>query len=255
VQELLESLELHARQLEQMEDQYRSRSARPAHDLGLAGFGLVPDFEACCRVLRAALAPAAGPRAVHAVEAALITLSTSLRSIDIARLIDMPDVLHDNSLPPGRYILPRATELMGHWRRNVQDGQCLQAMFEVQDDSGSDVLCLMCLDAGWRAMPETTPLRGLAPFADLIEALGGQFHLWIARPGDGTGCRREHRDSVRCAADGYVTRIEERLRHLSSNRWHSRRDLVQPWLTVLNDALVQKTPATLAFAILPRAHE
>jgi hypothetical protein len=113
----------------------------------------------------------------------------------------------------------------------------------------------MCLDAGWRAMPETTPLRGLAPFADLIEALGGQFHLWMARPGDGSGCRREHRDSVRCAADGYVVRIEERLRHLSGNRWHSRRALVQPWLTVLNDALVQKTPATLAFAILPRAHE
>lgn len=253
VEELLESLERHARWLEEIEEQYRS--SRRKQGAGVGGFGLLPEFESCCRVLRAALALGSGPDDLQAMEGALMTLSTALRRIDLARLTDVPDALHDSSLPPGRYILPRAAEVMGHWRRNAHGGRCLQAMFEVHDDSGREVLALLCLDEGLLPAPDSVPLRGLAPFADLIDALGGQFHLWMSRPGEGAGCRLEHDGGVRCAADDSVPRIEEKLRDLAHDRWHSRRSLLLPWLAVLDEALLQRAPATLAFAMLPRAYE
>ncbi len=252
VRELADSLELHARQLDAIEEAYRRRRAR--REPGSSGFGLRAEFDACCRVLREALAPGTGHQ-VRAIERALERLGTSLRRIDMSRLVDLPGVLYDSSLPDGCYLLPRAPELLGHWRQNVRDGACLQAICEVQDDSGRDVLCLMCLDAETRPVPESTSLRGLAQFAELVEALGGQLHLWIARPGERAGCRRQHVDRAACPVDEYVARIEKRLRHLAATRWHVERAEVTSWLRVLDSALDSTGSAALAFAILPRLHE
>jgi hypothetical protein len=253
VEELVSELDTHARQLADIERRYRS--GRRVRDLGAAGFGLAADFEACRRALLAALAPDACPDTVRAMEPALERLSTALRGIDMARFVDEPDVFHDSSLPVGQYILPRAAELLGHWRRNVPGGPCLQAMFEVADDSGREVMCVMCMDRDGQPVPERTPLRGLSQFADLVEALGGQLHLWVTRPGDGSGCRREHSDAAHCAAEEYVGRIEDQLRHLATHRWRSQQGQLQPWLRTLNEALAGRGPAALAFAILPRMME
>jgi hypothetical protein len=253
VEELVSELDTHARELADIERRYRAR--RHARDLGAAGFGLAMDFDSCRRALVAALAPDACPVAVRAMEPALERLSTALRGIDMARFVDEPDVLHDSSLPVEQYILPRAGELFGHWRRNVPGGPCLLAMFEVADDSGRDVLCLMCMDRDGQPVPDRTRLRGLSQFADLVEALGGQLHLWVTRPGDGSGCRREHSDAMHCAAEEYVGRIEDRLRHLATRSWPSRQGQLEPWLRTLNEAQADRGPAALAFAILPRMME
>ncbi|HEY7200571.1 MAG TPA: hypothetical protein VIC57_10180, partial [Candidatus Dormibacteraeota bacterium] len=253
LERLLEALEGHARRLAAIEDHFANRAARvPGH----AGFGLLPHFDACCRTLRAALADGAGVDTLGAVEGALEALGTALRAIDLSRLMDAaPDVLYDNALPGGRYLLPRAVELLAHWRRNVRGGPWLQVALEVKDDAGRDVLCLLCLDRESRPVPESTPLRGMAQFADLVDALGGQFHLWVARPGERRGCRREHGDGLTCTADDYAIRIESRLRHLAPTRWHDQRPVLQQWLTVLDGALRSTESATLAFALLPRLHE
>lgn len=247
---LLHQLEGHTRRLNNIEASYlRSRSSR---DLGGKGFGMSHELATCCRALRAAVEPGAPAGAVRAVGHALERLGVSLRRIDLARLVDLVGVLYDNRLPPDRYLLPRAPELLHHWRGNVLGGRCLEVILEVRDDAGRDVLCLMCLDEGARPAPESTPLRGLAGLADLVDALGGQLHLWMARPGERSGCRREHRTGLTCAADEYVVRIEDRLRRVMTERWHAQRQAVEPWLAVLDQALYSQGSATLAFAILPR---
>ena len=250
VERLLESLEVHARRLDEIEERYlRSRMRR---DLGTVGFGLREEFAACCAVLRSAVAPGAPAVEVRAIEPALERLGTALRRIDVARLVDLDGVFYDNRVATGQYLLPRATELLHHWRRNAAGGHCLQVILEVRDDAGQDVLCMMCLDEGARPAPESTPLRGLARFADLVDALGGQFHLWMARPGERSGCRREHPDRLTCAAGEYAARIDEQLRKLVTSRWHTQRSTVEPWLGVLDRAIHSKGSATLAFAILPQ---
>jgi hypothetical protein len=253
LENLLQLLEMHARQLDAIEDQYlRYRDRR---DPGPSGFGLRAEFDDCCRVLRTALAPAATLEQVTAIQGALARLGTSLRHIDLSRLVDLPDVLYDSALPAGCYLLPRAPELLGHWYQNVRGGRCLQAICEVRDDSGRSVLCLLCLDAEPVPVPDAPPLRGLAPFAETVEALGGQFHLWVARPGEPCGCRREHIDGVACAADDHVVRIEQELRQLAATRWHVQQPAIRPWLAVLDAALRSTGSANLAFIILPRLHE
>jgi hypothetical protein len=109
----------------------------------------------------------------------------------------------------------------------------------------------MCLDREGEHAPVRELLGGLARFVDLVETLGGQLHLWVAWPGDGTGCRREH---PYCAAGKYVARIRERLGNIASRDGQTTGEL-WPWLQVLDDALARKGPATVAFAILPRMVE
>jgi hypothetical protein len=247
---LVESLDASARRMEAIEADYRA--ARSPAGPPAAPFGIAPHLDACSSVLRAALAPGAGVSEVMAVEHALQHLGIALRGIDVSRLIDAPDVLYDPRLPTGRYLLPHAMELFGHWRRNAGGGDCFEAFFEVQDDSGHDVLCLMCLDAGHEPAPALTDLRGLAPFADLVEALGGHLHLWMARPGEKCGCRRRHGDDFACAADDYIGRIQTRLHELASTRWGVRQPTVEAWRGVLDVALEAKGAATVAFAVLPR---
>jgi hypothetical protein len=252
VEQLVEVLEARAREVAAIEEEYR---ASRQHDLRREPFGLKPEFDACCQVLRSALAPGAGTREVLAMEGALERLGSSLRRIDMSRLIDVAGLLYDNGLPVGQYLLPRAPELLEHLRRNVRGAPSQSMLFEVHDDSGREVLCLACLDAGVGPVPESTPLRGLAAHADLVHALGGQFHLWAARPGETSACRRRHDEGPTCAAADFVPRIEERLRHLADTRWHSQRAAVRRWLGVLDGALQETGSATLAFVILPRLHE
>ena len=132
---------------------------------------------------------------------------------------------------------------------------CLQSFFEVRDDSGRKALCLICMDRGTAPAPDSIRLRGLAQFAELVEALGGQFHLWMARPGQWNGCRREHSDRFACTADAYVPRIQDRMYRLRDTRWHAQRRRVDPWLVVLDRAHHSVGSATLAFAVLPRCSE
>lgn len=254
VAELALSLDKHARRLGEIDARYRSY--RNSHRRGSAGFGLRGAFDASGEILRAALAPQADPARMCAIAGALERLSTSLRRIDMGRLTDVPDLLYDPALPTESYLLPRATELLVHWRRNAMPATHLQVVFEVHDDAAHDVLCLMCLDAGPRPVPAATvPLHGLDPFADLVEALGGQFHLWIARSAGLSGCRLDHHDGMNCTADEYVLRIADRLRDLSETTWYVRQAQIQSWLGVLDSALRTKGNAALAFAILPHLRD
>jgi hypothetical protein len=97
-------------------------------------------------------------------------------------------------------------------------------------------------------------IHGLAPFTELVEALGGRHHLWIARPAAQSGCR-EHPDDVACGADEYVPRIVDRMRYLAEHTWPVQRNEVLDWVRVLEAALRGKGSAALAFAILPRLTE
>ena len=250
---LLETLERHGRRLAAIEDGFRS--ARPRPGPVRDAFSLQAELQACCGVLRGALQPCPGAEQLGAMETALERLGRALRRIDLARLVDLPHLLYDNALPTGQYVLPRATELLDHLRRNVRTGGCLQAICEVADDSGREVSCVLTLDGDGGPAPESTPLRGLNPFSDLVQALGGQFHLWMARPGEQSACRLQHDDGLVCLADDYVPRIEERLRRLTRARWRSQRQTVEPWLGVLDAALSTRGSVNLAFVLLPRMHE
>jgi hypothetical protein len=252
VRDLARSLARHAQRLDAIDDHYQKKRARPS---GPRGFGLRDEFDACQQVLEAALAPGAEPDQVVAVAGAIERLGTSLRRIDMTRLVDVPDLIYDPALASDVYLLPRALDLLGHWRQNVRGEASIQVVLEVQDATGHDVLCLMSLDATPLPVPATVRLRGMAPFADLVAALGGQFHLWVARSGEPSGCRCEHDDGWDCGADEYVRRIEERLRELLATRWPAHRSKVEPWLRVLEAALRSKADAAVAFALVPRAHE
>lgn len=188
------------------------------------------------------------------MSAALERLGRTLRCLDMGRLYDLPGVQFDTGIPTGQYLLPRAPELLDHWRRNTRGTRCLRVICEVPDDSGHEVLCLMCLDEGGGPAPDQIRLRGLAQFNDLVEALGGQLHLWMARP-NRNACRLQHPRGVACAANEQVVRIEERLRALASSGWHSQRHLVEPWLDRFDGALHSAGSATVAFALIPRLHE
>src|SRR5439155_5059738 len=122
--------------------------------------------------------PGAGPDEVCAVAGALERLGTALRRIDTTRLIDVADLVYDPALTNDVYLMPRAVDLLGHWRTNARGESSLQVVLEVEDATGQDVLCLLSIDQATRRVPARVRLRGLAPFADLVEALGGQFHLW-----------------------------------------------------------------------------
>jgi hypothetical protein len=249
---LVDALAGHERKLLDIEEGFRASRDRsgPARD----AFGLESALQDCRRTLRRALVPNAEARDLGALEATLGQLGQVLRRIDLSRLDDLQDVLHDNALPDKQYLLPRAPELLDHLRNNVRGDGCLRAICEVSDDAGRQVCCLLCLDR-WDGPSESKPLRGLAPFADLTHALGGQLHLWMARPGEGARCRRVHNDGLICIADEYVPRIEKELRRLTRTRWHSRQTTVEPWLGVLDAALHERGSANLAFVVLPRLHE
>jgi hypothetical protein len=250
--DLARSLERHAERLDALYDQYQKLRSRPP---GPKGFGLRAQIDTCLAVLRSAWAPEAEPDDVRAVASALERLGTSLRRIDMARLVDTADLLYEPAVTPDSYLLPRALELLLHWRQNVRGQPSFQVLLEVHDDTGHDVLCLMSLDAGTRHVPETIQLHGLTPIVDLVGALGGQFHLWVARPGQSNGCRCEHSDDMGCSADEYVRRIEVRLRDLAATTWKLQQPVVQSWLKVLDAALRSNGNAALAFVILPRLHE
>ena len=64
-----------------------------------------------------------------------------------------------------------------------------------------------------------------------------------------------HGTLIACTADGYVLRIEERLRHLAETRWYVQQPEIRRWLRALDAALRSTGSATLAFAVLPRLHE
>jgi hypothetical protein len=228
---------------------YRKRSV-PERD----AFGLEEELRGCHAVLRRALERNPEARDLQALEPALARLGRALRRIDLGRLVDLPHLLYDSAVPTGRYLLPRAPELFDHLGRNVRGGDCLRVVCEVADGAGRDVCCLLCLDDWAGDVPESTPLNGLAPFADLADALGGQLHLWMARPGERGGCRRPHPRDEACVADDYVPRIEERLRRIARARLSLQR-LVEPWLHVLDGALDGRASANLAFVLLPRLHE
>jgi hypothetical protein len=251
VRDLTRSLEGHAHRLDAIDDHYQKKRARLP---GPRAFGLRDEFDACLRVLHAALAPEAGPDNVCAVAGALERLGTALRRIDMTRLTDVPELLYDPALTSDLYLLPRAVDLLTHWRQNTRSEPSLQVVLEVQDATGQDVLCVMSLDAATRPVPATVRLRGLAPFADLVEALGGQFHLWVARSGEPSGCRCEHHDGWDCEADEYVRRIEERLRELAEMR-PAQQSKVAPWIRVLDVALRSNGNAAVAFALVPGVQE
>lgn len=127
-------------------------------------------------------------------------------------------------------------------------------IFELRYAFGDDVLCLMCLDDG--IAPDSTLLRRLAPFVELVEALGGRLNLWFARPGAGSRCLRQHGDWVACRGDEDTSRrIDDRRRHLRANRWYSHRAEAQHWLRVLDSALRMKGSATRAFALIPQRNQ
>ena len=151
-------------------------------------------------------------------------------------------------------LLPRAVDLLVHWRDNARSEPSLQVVLEVQDATGQDVLCVMSVDAATRPVPATVQLRGMAEFADLVEALGGRFHLWVARSGEPSGCRCEHDDGWECEADEYVRRIEERLRTLAHAR-PAQQTRIEHWLRVIGAALRMNGNAAVAFALVPRVHE
>jgi hypothetical protein len=237
---LLESLELHARRLEEIEAEYH------VHD-----FGLAEALRGGLDVLRKVLsAPTRDD--LRAIEGTLKTLSDSLRGLDLTRLTRTDGLLIQHGLPDRRYLVPRGPELLSHWRNNVGDHPTLRASFEVRDDANRDIFCALCLDREPSPAPDRIALRGLAPHADAVEALGGQLHLWMARPGQSSGCRRDHRE---CAAEDYVLRIERRLRELSANQWLSEQAMVEKWLKTLQQALHGQQSATLSFIVLPRLYE
>jgi hypothetical protein len=251
--QLAVALESHARELQRLEDAflgYRRRTG-PARD----AFAIAAELRECCGVLRRALESSPEADALRTLESALERLGRTLRRIDPGRLIDLPHLLYDSAVPTGRYLLPRAPELLDHLSRNVRGGHSMRAVCEVTDGAGRDVCCLLCLDEWPGPVPRSTPLNGLAPFADLVDALGGQLHLWMARPGERGACRRPHDRDEGCVADDYVSRIEERLRRLSRASWLSQRQNVEPWLRVLDAALDGRGSANLAFVVLPRLHE
>ena len=68
-------------------------------------FGITAELKACCEVLRTALMPSADIGDVRDVAGTLERLAVSLRRLDLARLIDVPDVLYDSALPVGSYLL------------------------------------------------------------------------------------------------------------------------------------------------------
>jgi hypothetical protein len=160
-------------------------------------------------------------------------------------------MLVDGPTHTSPYLLPRAAELFSHWRTNAGDAICFRAMFEMQDEEGQRFLALACLDHGPREAPAVFGLRGLAPFGDIVEALGGQFHIWIARPGETSRCRRDHQA---CIAPDYVERMLPRLHDLASTTWLSRRGEVENQLPILERALRSRQRANLQFALLPRLH-
>jgi hypothetical protein len=250
VLELKTALELHANRLREIDSQFRAyRDRQP----GPTGFGLGDELDGCCAILRAALDQSAGPGQVSAVGGALERLGRSLRRLDMARLTDLPDLLYDPALPTGTYLLPRAEELLGHWRENAGAEPFLRAVFEVHDDAGHEVLCLACLDAGSDPVSDVVRLRGMKPFADLVEALGGQFHLWVARPHGPSACRLEHGDD--CSGSEYVERMVDRLRDLAATTLHIQQGQIGAWSKVLESGLRSRGSAALAFAILPRVGE
>jgi hypothetical protein len=247
-----QALGAHAEALDKIEQQYWTTRPRQP---GPPGFGLREKLDECCGVLDAALAATAGPREVRGVVGALERLGTFLRHIDPARLEDQRDLLYEPGLLAESYVLPRSDELLSHWGQNAGHEPWQQFVFEVHDDAGQDVACLMCVDAGTHAVPKQVRLRGLAPFAELVEALGGELHLWVARSGEQYGCRREHGEGAACDTDEYVRRIEKRLRDLTRTTWLVQRAEVERWLNVLDAALRANGNACVAFAILPRLHE
>jgi hypothetical protein len=247
---LLESLELHARHIAVIQAEYRGSRTSP--QVGLRDFGLDKALRDGLEVLRRVLSADPTRDDLRAIEGSLRALSNSLRSLDLARLARTNGLLMQHGLPEGRYLIPRGPELLSHWRNNVGDHPTLRANFEVRDDADRDILCALCLDEEPTPAPARTALRGLAPHADMVEALGGQLHLWMARPGQRSGCRRDHRE---CAAEDYVVRIEQRLRELSANQWLSEQATVEKWLRTIQRALHGQQSATLSFVVLPRLHE
>jgi hypothetical protein len=248
-EDLLASLQPHQTLLDSIEQQYRE--TRPPYGRHLDDFGLMAPLARSCQVLKHALAPSAGVAEVRLIAPTLKELGDALRGCEVLRSMDGERMLVDGPRHTSPYLLPRTAGLFTHWRTNTGDETCFRAMFEMQDEEGQRFLVLICLDAGLKDTPAVVTLQGLAPFADIVEALGGQFHIWIARPGETSRCRRDHQA---CIATDYVEQMLFRLHEVASTTWLSRRGEVENWMPIVERALRSRQTANLQFALLPRLH-